>query len=122
MRKQKHTTYANCPVEVALDMIAGKWKTVILYNLSSSRLRFNELMRLLPSITQRMLTTQLRELEQDGLVTRQVFAEVPPKVEYSLTPLGLSLGPILLSLKQWAELNVPERIASKEIPLPAHAG
>ena len=112
MRKQKHSTYANCPVEVALDMIAGKWKTVILYNLSIGTLRFNELMRRLPSITQRMLTTQLRELEQDGLITRKVFAQVPPRVEYSLTTQGESLGPLLNSLKRWAEQNYPERIVA----------
>lgn len=115
MRKQKHITYTNCPVEIALDMIAGKWKTVILFNLASGRLRFNELMRLLPMITQRTLTTQLRELEQDGLVLRDVYPEVPTKVEYSLTPLGLSLGPILLSLKQWAESHVPDRIAARKV-------
>jgi len=110
MRKQKHSTYQNCPVEVALDMIAGKWKTVILYHLAAGTLRFNELMRLLPSITQRMLTTQLRELENDGLIERKAFATVPPRVEYSLTLLGKSLGPILISLKDWAEQHVPERI------------
>ncbi len=110
MRKQKHTTYAHCPVEVAMDMIAGKWKTVILFNLSERKLRFNELKRLLPSVTQRVLTTQLRELERDGLVSRQVFAEVPPRVEYSLTPRGASLGPLLGALKSWAEAHVPERV------------
>jgi len=112
MRKQKHVTYVNCPVEIALDMIAGKWKTAILYNLSSGTLRFNELMRRLPSITQRMLTTQLRELEQDALIARKVFAEVPPKVEYSLTEHGESLGPLLQSLKDWAELHFPQRVTA----------
>ncbi|MEO8155801.1 MAG: helix-turn-helix domain-containing protein [Rhizobacter sp.] len=111
MRKQKHTVYTHCPVEVVFDMIAGKWKSMVLFNLSEKTLRFNELMRLLPSITQRMLTTQLRELERDGLVAREVFAEVPPRVEYSMTPLGASLGPLLGTLKAWAETHVPERLA-----------
>jgi DNA-binding HxlR family transcriptional regulator len=114
MRKQKHTIYTNCPVEVVMDMIAGKWKAMILFNLSQRTLRFNELMRLLPSITQRMLTTQLRELEQDALITRTVFAEVPPRVEYSMTPLGLSLGPILGSLKNWAETHARDRVAIRQ--------
>lgn len=112
MRKQKHATYLNCPVEVVLDLIAGKWKTVLLYTLSERTVRFNELMRLLPSISQRVLTAQLRELEADGLVLRTVHPEVPPRVEYSLPPLGASLGPILLSMKEWAEHHVPHRIKS----------
>jgi len=112
MRKQKHTVYTNCPVEVVMDMIAGKWKAMILFHLSQRTLRFNELMRLLPAITQRMLTTQLRELEHDALITRAVFAEVPPRVEYSMTSLGVTLGPILGSLKTWAETHVPDRIVA----------
>lgn len=99
-----------------MDMIAGKWKTVILFHLSERTLRFSELMRLLPSVTQRVLTTQLRELEQDELVARKVFAEVPPRVEYSLTSRGASLGPLLSSLQVWAETHVPERVASKRAP------
>lgn len=114
MRKQRHQTYRNCPVEVVLDMIAGKWKTVILFNLFGGTLRFNELQRALPSITQRMLTTQLRELEQDGLVIRTVYPEVPPKVEYSLSPMGMSMGPLLAGMNEWAQQHVPDRLVRQK--------
>ncbi|AKT38699.1 winged helix-turn-helix transcriptional regulator [Chondromyces crocatus] len=94
---------SGCSVESALAVIGGRWKGVVLYWLSTGTLRFGELRRLLPSCTQRMLTLQLRELEQDGLVKRTVYAEVPPRVEYELTPFGRSLVPILLDLKAWGE-------------------
>jgi DNA-binding HxlR family transcriptional regulator len=113
MRKQRHQSYRNCPVEVVLDMIAGKWKTVILFNLSGGTLRFNELQRALPSITRRMLTTQLRELEQDGLITRTAYPEVPPKVEYALSPLGISMGPLLAAMYEWGKEHVPARVAKE---------
>lgn len=102
-RKQKHIDYENCPVEACLDMIGGKWKGVILSRLSGQTWRFNELKRSIPRITQRMLTTQLRELERDKLISRKVFAEVPPRVEYSLTSKGRSLGPILEALLDWGK-------------------
>lgn len=111
MRKQRHTVYGNCPIEAALDMIGGKWKSMILYLVSVETRRFNELRRLLPSMTQRILTNQLRELERDGLISRKVYAEVPPRVEYSATPLGASLVPVLGALKSWAEVNIPERVS-----------
>ena len=103
MRKQRHADYTACPVEAALDMIGGKWKVIILFRLFEGTKRFNELRRLHPNITQRMLTNQLRELERDGLVHREVYAQVPPKVEYSLTENGRSLKPVLQSLKRWGE-------------------
>jgi DNA-binding HxlR family transcriptional regulator len=91
-----------CPVEAALDLIGGKWKGVLLYHLlKDRRLRFNELRRRMPSVSQRILTKQLRELERDGVVHRTVFAEVPPRVEYSLTALGSSLRPVVKSLEAW---------------------
>ncbi len=90
-----------CPVATTVEIIGGKWKTMILYYLLQKTRRFNELRRLLPSVTQQMLTTQLRELERDGVVDRKVYAEVPPKVEYSLTPSGRSLEPILLLMQDW---------------------
>jgi DNA-binding HxlR family transcriptional regulator len=102
-RKQKHIDYENCPIEAALDLIGGKWKGVILHRLMGESRRFGELKRTIPRITQRMLTTQLRELERDKLVTRKVFAQIPPKVEYSLTTRGRSLKSVLGVLLEWGE-------------------
>lgn len=95
-----------CPVEGTLELIDGKWKGVVLYHLLAGTLRFNELRRHLKNCTQRMLTNQLRELEADGLVRREVYAQVPPKVEYSLTARGRSLEPVIRALKDWGEANV----------------
>ncbi|MEM7477184.1 MAG: helix-turn-helix domain-containing protein [Planctomycetota bacterium] len=92
-----------CPVEATLELIGGKWKGIVLYYLLDGKLRFSELKRQIGCVTQRMLTKQLRELEESGLVNRTVYAEVPPKVEYELTAAGESLEPILLALKQWGE-------------------
>ncbi|MEO0823899.1 MAG: helix-turn-helix domain-containing protein [Pseudomonadota bacterium] len=102
-RKQRHAEYGDCPIEAALDLIGGKWKGSILFRCGEQTRRFNELGRLFPKISQRMLTNQLRELEADGLLHREVFAEVPPRVEYSLTPKGRSLLPALRSLYDWGE-------------------
>jgi len=90
-----------CPVEWTLEVIGGKWKCVILWHLRGRIRRFNELRRLIPGATQKMLTAQLRELERDGLVTRKIYAEIPPKVEYSITPYGTSLTPLLESMCKW---------------------
>ncbi|MBZ0279334.1 MAG: helix-turn-helix transcriptional regulator [Anaerolineae bacterium] len=90
-----------CPVEATLDVIGGKWKGVILFHLMDEPKRFNELRRLLPEVTQRMLTLQLRELENDGVIHREIYPQIPPKVEYSLTPFGDTLKPILLLMKDW---------------------
>ena len=90
-----------CPVTQTQDIIAGKWKIIILWNLSTQTRRFNELQRLLPNISKGILTRQLRELEEDQMVHREVYKEVPPKVEYSLTPLGTSFIPILSSICDW---------------------
>jgi len=92
-----------CPVGAAIDEIGGKWKPLILWALKDGKLRFNEINKTIPAITQRMLTKQLRELEKDGLVNRKVYAEVPPKVEYSLTEKGKSVIPILEALCKWGE-------------------
>jgi len=92
-----------CGVAVTLELIGGKWKGVILWHLSHRTLRFSQLRRRLPGITQKMLTQQLREMERDGLVNREVFAEVPPRVEYSLTSLGVSLKPVLVRMCDWGK-------------------
>ncbi len=85
----------NCPVEATIRIIGGKWKCLIIHHLMDGTKRFNELRRLIPVITQRMLTSQLRELEADQIVNRKVYAQVPPKTEYSLTQLGKTLEPVL---------------------------
>jgi len=95
-----------CSVEAAISLIDGKWKCVVLFHLLRGTARFNEIRRRVPGVTQRMLTNQLRELEADGLITRKVYAQVPPKVEYSLSPLGRSLEPILVALKEWGDANI----------------
>lgn len=92
-----------CFVEVTLEVIGGKWKPMILWHLTQGMKRFGELKRLMPQVTQQMLTTHLRELESHGVVHRKVYAEVPPKVEYSATELGKSLVPILESMHEWGE-------------------
>jgi DNA-binding HxlR family transcriptional regulator len=95
-----------CSVEATLEIIGGKWKGVLLYHLLPSTRRFNELKRLCPGITQRMLTLQLRELERDGVIHREVYAVVPPKVEYSLTAFGRSLEPMLVLMRDWGALYI----------------
>ncbi|CAN1212500.1 helix-turn-helix domain-containing protein [Tumidithrix helvetica PCC 7403] len=93
---------SSCPVEAALKVIGGRWKVLILRELFGGIKRFGQLHRALHGITQKMLTQQLRELERDGLVDRHVYMQVPPKVEYSLTPLGTTLEPVLNSLHDWS--------------------
>jgi DNA-binding HxlR family transcriptional regulator len=91
-----------CPIEDTLNVIAGRWKILILWWLQEGELRFNELRRCIPTITQKMLTQQLRQMEEEGLVHREVFAQVPPKVIYPLTERGQSLRPVLRSLYDWS--------------------
>lgn len=92
----------NCPVERTLKVIGGRWKVLILRELFPGVRRFGQLHRALSGITQKMLTQQLRELEEDGIIHREVYLQVPPKVEYSLTTLGESLKPILDSMHEWS--------------------
>jgi DNA-binding HxlR family transcriptional regulator len=93
----------NCPVEVTVDLIGGKWKPVILARLKEGVRRYGELRRLMPTTSEKMLVQQLRELESDGLVRRTAFATVPPQVEYDLTEEGWSLVPVLNALYEWGE-------------------
>lgn len=92
-----------CPVETTLTLIGNKWKVLILRDLLPGTKRFGELKKSLGSVSQKVLTAQLRDMEADGLVTRTVYPEVPPRVEYSLTDLGMSLQPVLNSLQSWGE-------------------
>ncbi|HZG86394.1 helix-turn-helix domain-containing protein [Paenibacillus sp.] len=96
----------------ALEMIGGKWKPPILFLLSQrGTIRFNELLRSIPNVTQKILTENLRELEEHGLVTRRVYPEVPPRVEYALTEYGRSAVPIVNSLQQWGSMHRSNREA-----------
>ncbi|KAB7616212.1 helix-turn-helix transcriptional regulator [Amylibacter sp. SFDW26] len=108
MRKQRHPTeiLEHCPMEATLDLIGGKWKGVILFRLYEGTKRFNELSRLICTISPRTLTKQLRELEADGLISRTVYPVVPPKVEYNLTERGQTLQPVLLALMEWGQTNI----------------
>lgn len=92
-----------CPVETTLTLIGDKWKVLILRDLLPGTKRFGELKKSIGSVSQKVLTSQLRDMEESGLVNRQVYAEVPPRVEYSLTELGQSLKPILDSMWNWGE-------------------
>ena len=106
IRHQRFDCSPGCPVEGALDLIDGKWKGVVLYHLFEGTLRFNEIRRRLPNVTQRMLTNQLRELEADGLIIRKIYAQVPPKVEYSLSARGRTLKPVIKALKAWGDAHL----------------
>jgi DNA-binding HxlR family transcriptional regulator len=116
MMKTKHyLDVPGCPVEVTLDLIDGRWKGVVLYHLlESGCLRFNELHRRLPGITARLLTKQLRELEEAGLVSRAVYAEMPPRVEYRATAEGESLKSILDLLAAWGEARLARQHAASQ--------
>jgi DNA-binding HxlR family transcriptional regulator len=111
--RNEHCQYG-CPVEATIDVIGGKWKAVILYHLLQEPRRFSDLKRLLPSITQRMLTLQLRELEEDGIVHREIYQQIPPKVEYSLTEFGRTLEPILRTMLTWGE-QYTNRIVERKL-------
>ncbi len=102
----------DCAVLAAQNLIAGKWKLPILSHLRQGTKRFNALQKLLPEISQGILTRQLRELEQDGLVRREVYKEVPPKVEYSLTELGQSFMPVLDVVCDWGKQYLSRRMQS----------
>lgn len=101
LSERVESTWTNCPIETTLAVVGGKWKPLILYHLFDQTRRFNELQRLMPKVTREMLTQHLRELEADGIVHREVYQQVPPKVEYSLTELGQTLKPLLLLLNEW---------------------
>jgi DNA-binding HxlR family transcriptional regulator len=92
----------HCPVEVSMEILSGKWKCLMLWHLNDGKKRYKELERIVPGVSQKMLTQQLKEMERDGLVVRTVYPEVPPRVEYSLTELGRTAFPILQLMHSWA--------------------
>lgn len=96
---------SKCPAEFTLAMIGGRWKIPLIFHLLAGAKRFSELLRALTGVTQKVLTQQLREMERHGLVERKVFAQVPPKVVYSLTPLGRSLKPVVDAMCRWGDLH-----------------
>ncbi|MDR1733166.1 MAG: helix-turn-helix transcriptional regulator [Synergistaceae bacterium] len=104
-----------CPLSLALEIIGGKWKALVLYHLRKGSRRTGELRRCLPNITQKMLTQVLRELERDNLVRRQVFDTVPPKVEYSLTDLGETVKPVLSAICSWGYVYAEHMAPQAEI-------
>jgi DNA-binding HxlR family transcriptional regulator len=121
MKRRDFGRRPGCAVETTLDLIDGKWKGVILYHLQGGTQRFGELRKRMPGITQRMLTKQLRALEEDNLVVRKVYAEVPPRVEYRLSDVGESLRPVIDILKAWGETHqerTPCTVVSDTIKAP----
>jgi len=99
----------NCPVTKCMDIIGGKWKTIIIYLISLEINRFGKLQRSCEGISKQMLTKQLRELERDGILNRRIYAEIPPRVEYSITPKGETLFPIIESMEKWGLKNTTEK-------------
>lgn len=111
----RNALYPNCPVRNVLSHVGDKWSMLILFTLESHpTIRFKELQRNIPDISQKILTATLKTLEADGLVKREVFPEVPPRVEYSLTAKGLSLLPLIDNLLTWASDNMEDIIASRK--------
>ena len=103
MLKINSQVLPDCPVETTLTLIIDKWKVLIIRDLMTGTKRFGELKKSIGSVSQKVLTAQLRQMEASGLVTRKVYAEVPPRVEYTLTDLGYSLQPILIAMHDWGE-------------------
>jgi len=115
----RRTTYS-CGLEAALDVIGGKWKALILWRLYPEPKRFGELKRLVKGISEKMLIQQLKEMEADGLISRKAYPEIPPRVEYSLTPIGLSLKELLPPLCEWGTKHM-KRIGERYLKREAHS-
>ncbi len=115
-----YNTKLTCPIQRTIALIGDKWKILVLCTLADGTKRFGELQRAMEGITPKVLTRQLRDLERDGLIARQVYPQVPPRVDYSLTPLGQSLMPILGKLHDWAVANSAALLAAHAKPEIAH--
>jgi len=112
--------YYQCSFELAIDIIGGKWKSLILWHLMNGTQRNSDLRRAIPSITQKMLTQNLRELEDKGIVSRKVYPVVPPKVEYSLTTQGEALRTVLQALSSWGNQYIEHTLTENAVPLSAN--
>lgn len=120
----RYATLREPPPEIAatLSVLDGKWKMLILWQLFRRTCRFNELRRAIPGVSQHMLTVQLRDLESEGIITRTVFPEVPPRVEYALTPHGQTLGPVIHALLKWGETHLSRSQGDISKPIDAAGG
>ena len=108
-RKNKNFNPFNCGVTHFLNIVGGKWKVLVIYAISKKCNRFSLLQKIIPHISKQMLINQLRELEEDGLIQREIFAEMPPRVEYSLTEYGRSMMSIILNIQKWGEKDMKEK-------------
>jgi DNA-binding HxlR family transcriptional regulator len=113
MEKVTFENVAHCPVTFTMEVIGGKWKLLIMYLVSNGINRFGKMSMMLRSISKQMLTTQLRELESDGIIERRIYAEIPPRVEYFLTPKGQSLLPIIVMMKEWGQSHL--QVENREV-------
>lgn len=113
---RKYNWKTGCDVEATLSVIGGRWKPVLVCHLLDGRKRFGEIRRLVPNATERMITLQLRELEADGVLSRHVYAEVPPRVEYEVTEYGQSLEPILVAMQAWGRAFKERKLTEEEVP------
>lgn len=109
----------HCALDVTMELVGGKWKTIVLWYLRKDKKRFSALRKLIPGITEKMLSMQLRQLERDGFVARTVYPEVPPRVEYALTPLGTTLLPLLEEIARWGRMMGEQQGAIVKMERPA---
>lgn len=109
----------HCALDVTMELVGGKWKTIVLWYLRKDKKRFSELRKLIPGITEKMLSLQLRQLERDGFVARTIHPEVPPRVEYALTPLGRTLLPLLEEIARWGRMMGEQQGAIVKMERPA---
>ena len=115
VRKNKNFIPGNCPVGYTMNIIGGKWKPSIIHRIRTDRNRYSLLLKSIPEISKQTLTNQLRELEADGVISRIIFPEIPPRVEYSITEFGATLLPIIDSMYQWAKVHMPNLPVDAEV-------
>jgi DNA-binding HxlR family transcriptional regulator len=115
VRKNKNFIPGNCPVGYTMNIIGGKWKPSIIHRIRTDRNRYSLLLKSIPEISKQTLTNQLRELEADGVISRIVFPEIPPRVQYSITEFGATLLPIIDSMYQWAKVHMPNLPVEAEV-------